>query len=57
MLHRIRECFSNENDSKLDGVVEIDETFVGGKNKNRHANKKVKYARGRSYKTKPLSSG
>ena len=52
MLHRIRECFSNENDSKLDGVVEIDETFVGGKNKNRHANKKVKHACGRSYKDK-----
>ena len=52
MLHRIRECFSNENDSKLDGVVEIDETFVGGKNKNRHANKKVRYACGRSYKDK-----
>lgn len=40
MLHRIRECFYCENDHKLDGEVELDETFVGGKNKNRHANKR-----------------
>ena len=31
MLHRIRECFFYENDYKLDGEVELDETFVGGK--------------------------
>lgn len=52
MLHRIRECFGDENKHKLDGIVEIDETFVGGKNKNRHYDKKVKNARGRSFKDK-----
>lgn len=52
MLQRIRECFFCENQSKLDGDVELDETFVGGKNKNRHRNKKVKNSQGRSFKDK-----
>lgn len=52
MLHRIRECFGGENNSKLEGTVQIDETFVGGKNKNRHWDKKVKNVQGRSFKDK-----
>ncbi|MEO5643748.1 MAG: IS1595 family transposase [Bacteroidia bacterium] len=55
MLQRIRNCFGIENNHEggnLDGEVEIDETFVGGKNKNRHANKKVKESQGRSVKDK-----
>lgn len=42
MLSRIRQCFGIDNDTKLDNEVEADETLVGGKNKNRHANKKFK---------------
>lgn len=52
LLQRIRVCLGIENSNKLEGVVEIDETFVGGKNKNRHRDKKVPMCQGRSYKDK-----
>lgn len=48
MLHRIRACYSDE-ETVLDGEVEMDETFVGGKNKNRHKNKKVPKSTGRAH--------
>jgi transposase-like protein len=52
MNHRIRECFSIVGKEKLNGEIELDETFVGGKNKNRHWDKKVKNSQGRSFKDK-----
>lgn len=52
LLQRIRVCFSIENSNELSGIVECDETFIGGKNKNRHKNKKVKRAQGRNFKDK-----
>lgn len=52
MLHKIRFYMSFENEHSLDSEVEIDEAFVGGKNKNRHKDKKVEKCQGRSYKDK-----
>ena len=52
LSQRVRNCFCLEDEPMMEGVVEVDETFVGGKNKNRHKDKKVKYSQGRSYKDK-----
>lgn len=52
MMHRIRECFHIEDEEQLEGVFEADETFVGGKNKNRHKDKKVSMSTGRAFKDK-----
>lgn len=52
MLQKIRHLLFDHNLGKLHGVIEVDETFVGGKNKNRHNDKKFKYSQGRSFKDK-----
>lgn len=52
LLHRIREGMRDKNPQMLTGTIQADETFMGGKNKNRHADKKVKESQGRSVKDK-----
>jgi transposase-like protein len=46
MLHRIRKMLEQDFSEQMEGVIMIDETYVGGKNKNRHLNKKANYGNG-----------
>ena len=55
MNHRIREAFNMALEEKLDGEVELDETFVGGKNKRKHLCRYVNEFVFR-YNTKKISS-
>jgi transposase-like protein len=52
LSHRIRSMYGQNNPDKIEIVAAADESFVGGKNKNRHKDKKVKNSQGRSYKDK-----
>jgi transposase-like protein len=52
MLSRLRNSISNRVEFEFDGITQVDETYVGGKNKNRSKGKKVENTQGRSLKTK-----
>jgi transposase-like protein/IS1 family transposase len=52
MAHQIKILMANVKTELLSGVLEADETFIGGLSKNRHADKRIPNSQGRSTKDK-----
>jgi transposase-like protein len=55
--HRLRAMLTETEPKLLRDVVALDETLVGGKNKNKHADKKIPNSQGRSSKGKTIIFG
>jgi transposase-like protein len=57
MLHRIRLAMQDETFGKLGGHVEVDETFIGGKARNMHLDKRQRRITGTGGKDKTIVFG
>jgi len=56
MCTRLRAAMKNKEWTELMGVVEVDETYIGGKDKNRHRDKRV-YGTGHHFADKSIVIG
>lgn len=52
MLHKIRGLYGITDEIELDGEVEMDEMYLGGRETNKHESKRTEGTQGRSTKTK-----
>jgi transposase-like protein len=57
MLHRIRLAMQGQNAGKLAGEVEVDETFIGGKSRFMHKDKRERIITGTGGKDKAVVMG
>lgn len=57
LCHRIRRAMKEVDRPMLDGTVEVDETYVGGKAKNMHAKKRAEKIQGRGASGKEIVIG
>jgi len=55
--HRVREMLREKSPGLLGGIIECDETLIGGLEKNKHAHKRTPGTQGRSTKKKKAVAG